>query len=35
VIHAKEITEGHLVADTVEFAATPPQKPKAKTALVS
>jgi hypothetical protein len=30
VIHAKEPTEGHLVADTVEFAATPPQKPKTK-----
>jgi hypothetical protein len=29
VIHAKEVTEGHLVADTVEFAAaTPHQEPK-------
>jgi hypothetical protein len=32
VIHAKEITEGHLVADTVEFAAaTPSQEPKTET----
>jgi hypothetical protein len=30
VIHAKEITEGNLVADTVEFAATSIQQPKAK-----
>jgi hypothetical protein len=32
VIHAKEVTEGHLVADTVEFAAaTPAQQSKAQT----
>jgi hypothetical protein len=28
VIHAKEITEGNLVADTVEFAAAPPPHAK-------
>jgi hypothetical protein len=38
VIHAKEVTEGNLVADTVEFAtAAPPQQPKiqALTGIVS
>src|ERR1700693_673141 len=30
VIHAKEPKEGTLVADTVDFAATPAQQPKAK-----
>src|ERR1700751_3654558 len=35
VIHAKEIKEGQLVADTVEFSAAPPQKPKTKTGPAS
>lgn len=30
VIHAKEPKEGTLIADTVEFAATPAQQPTAK-----
>jgi Domain of unknown function (DUF5666) len=30
VIHAKEPKEGTLVADTVDFAVTPAQQPKAK-----
>jgi hypothetical protein len=35
VIHAKEITEGKLVADTVEFAAAPAQPSKTKHAPAS